>query len=187
MYLIACGKIGKQIVEEEMKQVIKKDLSVIKCIRICCEMSQSEFCAIFSCSSVYLSEVENNKKNMSIKMLNVGLTNLGMTYEEFQKLERCRERIEKKDIEYLKKFQALLLQVVTVMIRIEKRQMEQLKVMTSSGTVQSLDLDVAAEMIAVPPMDSSSKVFIKLIPEEMRNGVRKLKVKRLCFDNNIDN
>lgn len=166
-----------------MKQVIERNLSVIKCIRICCEMSKSEFCAIFRCSSVYLSEVERNKKNMSIKMLNVGLTNLGMSYDEYQKLERYKEKIQKKDIEYLKKFQALLLQVVIVMIRIEKRQMEQLEVTTLSEVVQSSDFDEAT----VSTMDSSSKVFIKLIPENIGNGVRKLSAKRLNFNNKITN
>jgi len=99
---------------------MENKLTIIKCIRICLDMSQIEFAKIFGCSHNYLCEIEKGEKKFSFDKLSQGLSNIHIPYEEYQKLELYLEKLEQKDMEYQKKFQLLLLKVVTVIIKIEK-------------------------------------------------------------------
>ena len=71
----------------------------LKFIRIAKDLNREEFSKYFLCTTAYISSIEIGKRVMHIRTLKSGLREMGISIDDYMKLEELKEILIKLNVE----------------------------------------------------------------------------------------
>ena len=112
------------------------DINLLKLIRIIKVLNRNEMANYFSVVPSHISQLENNSRKINPNILSRGLNSLGISVEDYEKLEKLSTVLSKTEMDYGQRYMCMLYETTNIISNQSIK--HHLKVICSSPYYQRL-------------------------------------------------